>query len=364
MRAGVAGLWPRHEPGHHRRQPPAPVLGHAGGPMPGRRAGAAVPGRAGCRHGLRAGKRRNPLRHRRRPGAGRQAAGTANAVSAYRPYRLRRRARHAPLPAAGIVVLGPSAGAGPRLRPGPSRLLRRRHRSGPGQRQRHHPVHLRHNRQTERRMPDPRRADRGRQRRRRLRKTERRRRHSVLPADGLGWRLPVLVRASDDGRLHRQLSGIERHGHDRHARDRPDLLLRPAAHLRKHADHGDDTHGGRRCDQAPHVPSLHGGSAPQRRRDFGRQAGAAGRAHRLCAGPAAGLRPAEKRAGIVARAGRLHGGRRHRPGPVPLLPLDRCKPEAVLRLDRNLCLHLLAAGRPDQVRQRRPACARRLGQAG
>jgi long-chain acyl-CoA synthetase len=44
-----------------------------------------------------------------------------------------------------------------------------------------------------------------------------------------------------------------------------------------------------------------------------------------------------------------------RPGPVPLLPLDRHQPQAVLRPDRNLRLRLPAAGRPGQVRYGGPA---------
>ena len=44
----------------------------------------------------------------------------------------------------------------------------------------------------------------------------------------------------------RQLPGVGDDGDDRPARDRADLLLRAAAHLREPADPGDDPHGGRR----------------------------------------------------------------------------------------------------------------------
>ncbi len=104
------------------------------------------------------------------------------------------------------------------------------------------------------------------------------------------------------------------------------------------------------------------GGAPQRRRDPGRQAGQRRRAFEIRAGQGCGLRTIEKRARTVARARRLHGGRRHRSRPVPLLPLDRRQSETVIRLDRNLRLCLPAAGREHQVRQRRRAGARGRGQ--
>jgi long-chain acyl-CoA synthetase len=59
------------------------------------------------------------------------------------------------------------------------------------------------------------------------------RRHSFLPADGLGRRPPVLLRPGAGGGLHHQLPGIRRYGDDRSARDRPDLLLRAAAGVRE-----------------------------------------------------------------------------------------------------------------------------------
>ena len=73
----------------------------------------------------------------------------------------------------------------------------------------------------------------------------RRRRHPLLPADGLGRRSPVLLRPGAGGRLHDQLPGVGRHGDDRPARNRPDLLLCAAAGVREPADLGDDPHG--RC---------------------------------------------------------------------------------------------------------------------
>ena len=79
---------------------------------------------------------------------------------------------------------------------------------------------------------------------------DRRRQHPVLPADGVGRRPPVLVRAVAGRRLHDQLPRVGRHGDDRPARDRADVLLRAAARVREPADAGDDPHGGRERDQA------------------------------------------------------------------------------------------------------------------
>ena len=50
-----------------------------------------------------------------------------------------------------------------------------------------------------------------------------RRQHPVVPADGVGRRPPLLVRAMAVRRLHDQLPRIGRHGDDRPARDRPDV---------------------------------------------------------------------------------------------------------------------------------------------
>ena len=65
------------------------------------------------------------------------------------------------------------------------------------------------------------------------------------------------------------------------------------------------------------------------------------------------LRAAAQRARHEPHPRRLHRGRGDRPRPVPLLPLDRHQPEAALRLDRDLRLRLPAAGRRRQVRHRR-----------
>ncbi len=65
--------------------------------------------------------------------------------------------------------------------------------------------------------------------------------------------------------LHDQLPGVRRHGDDRPARDRSDVLLRAAARVREPADAGDDPDGGRERDQALAVPAFHGRRAALRR---------------------------------------------------------------------------------------------------
>lgn len=65
----------------------------------------------------------------------------------------------------------------------------------------------------------------------RFRPVERDRRCAVLPAAGLGGRLPVFVRPDPRGRLLPQLPGVAGYGHDRPARNRTDVLFRAAAHL-------------------------------------------------------------------------------------------------------------------------------------
>ena len=136
-----------------------------------------------------------------------------------------------------------------------------------------HALHLGHHRQAEGRVPDAPRVHRvAAEAACEFDRLDRRRQHPVLPADGLGRRPPVLLRAGAGRRLHHQLPGVGRHGDDRPARDRPHLLLRAAAGVREPADAGDDPHGGRERDQARDVPLLHGRGPPLRRRDPRRQA--------------------------------------------------------------------------------------------
>ena len=140
-------------------------------------------------------------------------------------------------------------------------------------RHRDHAVHVRHDRQAEGRLPDARGVDRRGQRRHRVRPPDRERIDPVVPADGLGRRQPLFLRAVAGRGLHDQLPGVGRHGDDRPARDRAHVLFRAAARLREPADAGDDPDGGRERDQARDLPSFHGRRAPLRRRDSRRQAG-------------------------------------------------------------------------------------------
>ncbi len=109
LRIGGARLQARDEPRDHRRQPSAPVLDDGGGAGAGRRAGSALPGCRRRGNGLRAQRRGHPVRRRRGPGAGRQAARDTRPLPESRAHRLRRPAGAAPL----------HAGLPPRLRRGP-----------------------------------------------------------------------------------------------------------------------------------------------------------------------------------------------------------------------------------------------------
>ena len=80
-----------------------------------------------------------------------------------------------------------------------------------------------------------------------------RRRGARVPADGVGRRPHVLLRAGDRRRLHDQLPGERRDGAARSEGDRADLLLRAAAHLGEHPHQRHDPGRGRRVAQAPLV---------------------------------------------------------------------------------------------------------------
>ena len=132
------------------------------------------------------------------------------------------------------------------------------------------------------------------------------------------------------------------------ARDRADVLLRAAAHLRADADARHDPHGGRGLPQAPAVPLLSSawrGATARRSSTASRCRCTAGCSTAL--GNAPGLRAAQERARPLARARRLYRGRGDRARPVLVLPLARPEPEAALRPDRSLPLSHRAAGRPD-----------------
>ena len=154
-------------------------------------------------------------------------------------------------------------------------------------------------------------------------------------------------------RLLHGLSGKYRHGDGRSARDRADLLFRAAAHARTPAHARDDPHGGRRLPQAQAVPLFHRRRAQIRRTHPQRPAGAARRPAALWIRQDSGLRPAQERARLFARARGLYRGRGNRARPVHVLSLDRAQSEAALRPDRSRHLYFSAAGRRDLFRHGR-----------
>ena len=153
LRARRAGIRARHAPRDHRRQPAAAVLVDARRAGARRRPGADVPGRARRGLRLRAERRRDRVRDRRGPGAGRQDARGEAAGAHAAPHLLRRPARPAQLrgrhelrarcrrSAASSIARTPASST-PRSRKG---------RAG---RRLGHALHVGHDRQAEGRAPD------------------------------------------------------------------------------------------------------------------------------------------------------------------------------------------------------------------
>ncbi len=272
-RPARAGLPSRRSPGDHRREPAADVLRDDGGAVARWSPGADVPGRDRRRNGLRVPQRGDRLRDRRRPGAGRQDARSARAARPPEAHLLRRLARPAPLHAGRTAALRRThpARGGTALRA--AEVHRRGDREGLARRHGGAVLYVGNDRQAERRGADAPLADRPRPRVHRDGGPHRLRGRSGLPAAGLDRAEHLLLCAGAGHRLHGQLSRVAVDGDQRHARDRPDLLLRAAAGVRGPADAGDDPHGRRRRDQAAHVPLLHGRGQEGRRRHPRRQAG-------------------------------------------------------------------------------------------
>ena len=201
LRPRRAGLQARHAPRDHRRQPAAPLLGDDGGAVAGRHPGADVPGRAGGGIRLRAQRRRDRLRDRRGPGAGRQDARSDAAGAEPEAHLLRRSAGPAQL--RGRLERRPAARDRARIRSRASGLLRRRSREGRAAGRVDHALHVGHDRQAQGRVPDARGVHRLGAGRLRVRPARRRRQHALLPADGVGRRPPVLVRAVARGAASR-----------------------------------------------------------------------------------------------------------------------------------------------------------------
>ena len=215
------------------------------------------------------------LRGRRGPGAGRQAARDPAAVPDARAHLLRRSARPAPLRRSRSSMSYDSAAR-----------ARRAKRSGAIRRS-SRPRSPRARAATPRRCSSPRARpgtpkgvvlthhsliDRARAAAE-MEGLSDARRGARLPAAGLDRPEHLFLRAALRHRLLHLLPGVGRDGDERHARDRPDLLLRAAARARGAAHPGVDPHGGRERAQALAVPLLHGRRAPRRRRDPRRQAG-------------------------------------------------------------------------------------------
>ncbi len=348
-------LQARDAPRGRRRQPAAALLGATGHAGAGRHSGAVLPGRAGAGDGLRLPERRDRDRDRRGPGAGRQALRDPAAVPEAEAHLLRRPARIPALPARGARLLRVPARRGRALGEGPPGLPRGV--GGAGARRRHgdHALHLGHDRQSQGRRALLRQPDSHQPGLCRARGLARRRGSPRLPSHGLDRPEPVFLRAVAGDGVPDQLPGIGRDGHHRHARDRPHLLLRPAARAGGPAHAGDHPDGGRGRRQALALPPLHGGRAARGLANPGRPNRVHRRPAQLLARRAVHLRAASQFPRHVAHPRGLHRGRGHRTRSVRLLPLARHQPEADLRADRDLRHGLRPAQRPGETRHRRPA---------
>ena len=244
--------------------------------------------------------------------------------------------------------------------PAEAAALERRPRRGERRRSRDHPLHLRHHRAAEGRDAVLRQRHRRGADRLRFRQALREGRDHRLPADRLGRRPHLLLRAGDPRRALRQLPGKPGHRGRGPARDRHHLRLRAAAGVRDHADPDHGAHGGRVGAEAADVQVLHRPRGQGRREDPQRRAGRRrGRPPALESRRRPRLRAAEEPLRAHKHQGRLHGGRGDRPGDLPLLPLDRRQPEAALRADRSFGLRHHAARRRDPRRHGRAARRRR-----
>ena len=240
-------------PGDHLaiigRNRPVPLLGDGRGAVLRRGAGAALPGRGRRRDGLRARALRRALRDRRRPGAGGQGAGGRRPAAAARSTSststraacattttpgctatptCRRRGRERRRAGAARRSRARTAGAGRRTTPAscstpPAPPAGRRAWCCP----------------TATSSPPPRRAPRFD----RLTAAD-----SVLAYLPMAW-VGDFIFSMGQAYVDRLLRRLPRERGDhaaRPARDRPELLLRPAALLRGPADQRHDPHGGRR----------------------------------------------------------------------------------------------------------------------
>ena len=334
-RPGGARREARREALGHRRQPPAPLLGPDRRAGPRWRLGARLPGldREGAR--VRLESRRGRHDRRRGPGAGRQGALPPRGPPGPPPRRLRRRARHVPLPPRLAQVLPGGSGARAEVRPGASGPLRSGGREGRGGRARVHLLHLGDHREPEGGDAHARERDRDRPDGGRGRGLPRRRRLSGLSADGLGGRRLLHADHEPLRGLRVQLPGEPGDGAARPAGARADAHAGAAADLGEHAHVGAGEGGRRAVAQALDLRALPCGGRARRDPPRGRQ----GRAR--VAAPAAGtrrvlrLRASARPARPAPRALGVDGRRAARPRHVPILPLDRRQPQTGLRLHRD-----------------------------
>ena len=236
---------------------------------------------------------------------------------------LRRSARDARLQRARAHEPGRAHRARPEVRGEPPRALRRRAGEGRRRRRRDHLLHLGDHRRAEGRDAVPPELDRHGAQRGELRGASRGRRGAVVSADGLGGRPRLLLRAGDRRRVHDQLSGERGDGPRRPERDRADLLLRPAAHLGEHPDRRHGPGRGRGAAEARAGPLLPAPGPGHRAQATRPSADLALAAAPVSAGKPAGVRTAQGQPRLLACPSRVHRGRGHRPGDLPLLPRAR-----------------------------------------
>ena len=282
---------------------------------------------------LRGRAQRGALRGGPGPGAGRQAPRGPRAGPRHRGHRVPLAEGPSPLRPGTRPRLPRRPGRGPAAQRGQSQLLPGRSREGDGGGYRRHPLHLGHHRPAQGGRPDERQRPPPGVGGGRVRGPRFGRGHPCLPADGLGRRQHLLLRAVLPHRLLRQLPGERGHGDDRPRGDRPDLLLRAAPRLREPADERHDPDGGREPAQAADVPPLHGRCGPRRETAPRRRGGALRRPLPLLAREPLRLRPASQHPRLLSGASRLHRGRGDRPGHLRLLPVDRDQHQAALRSD-------------------------------
>ena len=340
-RIGRFGRRPGRHHRHHRRQPTAPLLVDLLGADAGRRPGADLPGSQRGGNGLHHRPRGHRPRHRRGPGAGRQAAGDPRPPWPPADNRLQGRAR----PDRNRRVRPDLPGRAAPVRRGPARDVGLRDRGRPGRRPLRPALHIRHHRRAQRRDAEPCQCHRRRTGRHKLRRADGQGRGAGLSAHGLGRRLPRLLRPVVGRRILRFLPGKRRHVAGGSAGNRPDLFHRPAPHLRNPAERRDVADGQCRSVETPIIRWLHRPGAARRGENPGRRAGRADRPATLSPGGRGHLRAVAQCAGVQPGAARLCRRRCHRAGRVSFLSRPGAEPETELFPHRGRRLRVPATRR-------------------